>query len=354
MPSLKDVRQKYQENQAQKLTITPYRYAYLGDGRGYATSNMYVPGEAGSNLLYARTTPQDTRFFPILNRNAVVPQFNLPIVIGYRQDEPRTEQVLGIHIGGLGNISASNVPLLGPHHHQHEYGGGDEVFSDGLLFKPGLVTPTSPPSMQLKVLTFVYFWDTWRQFLTTTTVDLSQFKLATSQSRYVTIALDPTTATLVYRPGPLITSSLPPPWGVTSFSFSNVPAPAGNEMPLTFVLLAGNATSLDWPTFQNDVGDARLHVQPPMLNVLDRLRQLEGYSGNEPSIATTGAGASTVDEINHRLGGLVDVNLAGVTDGQTIVYNKSQNLWLAGSAGSSNSSGNSTGAEPLFSFTQFI
>jgi hypothetical protein len=329
MPSLKDVRQKYQDNQSQKLSITPYRYAFLGDGRGYAASNMYVPGDSGSTTLWARSTPQDARFFPILNRNAVVPQFNLPVVIGYKQDEPRTEQVLGIHAGGLGNISASNVSILGPHHHQHEFGGGDDVHIDGILFKPGLVTPTSPASMQLTVLPFIYFYNTWSQFAGGNTASLATFLPPTGRAVYVLIALDPTTNSLVYRPGsPFISPG--PPFNFTTFSFARVPAPAGNEFPLGYAILVSSTTSLDWQAINNAIGDARLHVNPPMLNILDRLRQLEGYSGNEPSIATTGAGASTVSDLDRTLGGLTNVNVSGALNAQALIFDTATNRWIPG------------------------
>jgi hypothetical protein len=118
-----------------------------------------------------------------------------------------------------------------------------------------------------------------------------------------------------------------------------VPAPTGTEIPLTYVLLDSTTTTLDWNTFHNSLGDARLHVTPPMLNVLDRLRQLEGYSGNEPSLATTGAGASSVDEVNHRLDGLTNVRLTNLTNSQALVWSQASGLWVNGTVTGSSGGG---------------
>ncbi len=349
MPSEKQVRDQFRKKLGQYTPLTPYRYAILGDGRGQSGSNLYAPG--ASDLLLARDNVASTRFYPVLNRSAVTPAFDLPIVIGYRFDEPRQEQIIGVHTGGLGLNGLSAIGVLGPHHHQHEFGGGDEVFSDGLLLKPGLITPTSPVSMSVQILSFVYFWDTWRQWETAVSASLTQYRPPSGFSMYLLIVLDPQTRSLVYRPGNPYSSGFSP--FNTNSDFSRIPQVAGNEIPIGFVGMDSSTTYIDWTNPHSNIGDARLHVGSPMLNVLDRLRQLEGYSGNEPSIASTGAGASTVDEVNHRLGGLTDVVTAGATDGQAILFNQARNQWLPGTVSGSSGSSNSSSGEPLFQFTQF-
>ena len=86
------------------------------------------------------------------------------------------------------------------------------------------------------------------------------------------------------------------PFTTTAFSFSYVPAPSGNEIPLAYVALTSNTTTLDCTDVQNQIGDGRLHVGFPARNILERLDQVEGYIGNPPSLATTGAAASSVDD----------------------------------------------------------
>lgn len=328
MTSLKDARRLVREKLNQYTPLTPYRYGVLGDGRGHATSNIYV--NSASNMLWARETAQSNRFFPVLNRNAVTPTFGLPIVIGYKNDEPRQEQILGVHVGGLGTLALSGTALLGPHHHQHEWGGGDEVFSDGLQLKPGLLAPTNPVSMSVQVLRFPYFWDRWREFPTTTTMLLNEFRPSAGQAIYLLVALDPQTQSLVYRPGLTFAPSISTFTGTDDFT--KIPAPAGNEFPIGYIGMDSSTTILNWSSFHDNIGDARLHVGYPLVNVLDRLRQLEGLSGNEPSIATTGAGASTVSDLDRTLGGLTNVNVTGVSDGQALVFSQATNKWLPGNA----------------------
>ena len=293
--TIEDARKKWRDYTNGFVKNPPIRTAVLGDGRGQAASNMYVP-QSNNEVVWAREYMGDSKFFAVINHAKVVPAFDLPVKISYTFDELGQEQVIGINYAGAGgSLNVTTINALGPHHLQHEFGGGDEVYIDGLLFKPGLVYPTSPVSMQLQVSRFIYYWNSWNQFDTADTDSLAPFKPPSGFSRYVLIALDPETGTLVYRLGEPVNLTLAP-FTTTAFSFSYVPAPSGNEIPLAYVALTSNTTTLDWTDVQNQIGDGRLHVGFPARNILERLDQVEGYIGNPPSLATTGAAASSVDD----------------------------------------------------------
>lgn len=286
MTNFRDARRIFQERlnaYAEKREIS---YGVLGDGRGQATSNIIVPNS--TDYVWARRALGDKTYFPIINRSAVVNSFDLPVVIGYTDTDPDNLQVLGVHYAGLGGGASIPVSGLGPHHEQHEAGGGDDVFVEGTRFKPGLLGPTDPISMQLVVQPFFFFWNEWRHFPGLTTDTLSGFLPPTGYNRYVLVAFDAETESLVYRPGfvflPLDTA------------FERVPAPSGNEYPLGYAVLSSTTTELGWAAIDNTLGDARLHVGFPARQILDRLDQLEGYTGNNPNLATTGAAQWGADE----------------------------------------------------------
>lgn len=283
------VRQKLDQYQAK----TPHRVAVLGDGRGTATSNLHVP--SASNMVWAREHSQSKLAFPVANLAAVTPQVNLPVILGFDEREPEVEQILGVHFGGLAQGSDSGtVGPIGSHHQQHEFGGGDEVNIDGRLFVPGLVEPTSTPSMTVTINPFVYFWDHYRKYLGGTSISLTPYKPASPYSVVVTVCLDPETTEIVYREGhPYVDAIVQ----LTGQVFDNiVSGVTGNDIPLGFVILTSSTTTIDWTNTVNNLGDARLHAGYPALHLLERIQQLEGYTGNPPNLATTGAAETSVDE----------------------------------------------------------
>lgn len=274
---------------------TPFRIAYMGDGRGNSRSNMY--SDRSDTIVYARDILTEKNFFTVLNKR-VNPIFNLPVILGYADEDPATEQVLGIHWATLELItSPNNIGGLEPHAKQHEFGGGDEVFIDGRLFKPGLVIPTDPPSMIVTVLGFPYFYNTWQFFAQTDSKDLTEY-VPTSGNRYVTICLDPQIDSLVYRIGEVF--SLGYTWEdlLTSVNGDQyVPPPSGGEIPLASIYLTSTTATIDWNANGTDnITDARFHMSPSMQDILDRLDQLEGITGNAPSLMMTGVGNITTDE----------------------------------------------------------
>ena len=326
MITLAEARRRWQEIISQYQQVQQIRSAVLGDGRGTATSNLFVPNR--DNYVFARDDVSSTRYFQILNRGVVQPHHNLPVLIGFPEpgESDQEEQIISMHYAGLGDIPASTIPIVGPHHQQHEWHGGDEVFIDPLQFLPGLVYPTYPSSMIANVRSFIYFWDTWQRFPFTQTDDLTQFKPSSGQVRYVLIALDPEADILVYRPGvPYATGTQE----IIYDLFTPVPAPAGNEIPLGYVKLASTTTVIDWSSVVDNMRDARLFPTTPALHLLDRIKQLEGLSGNPPDLMMMGS-ASSPDSGDNTLNGLADVDTAGVVNDQTLFY--SNGLWIPGNA----------------------
>ena len=332
MTTLAEARRIYREAMAQYQERIPRRTALLGDGRGTAASNVLVPGR--DDYVFARDDVNSTRFFQVLNQGAVQPAANLPVYIGFplpgsskTRDE---EQVLGINYSGLGTIASGTIPPVGPHHQQHEFRGGDDILLDSRQFLTGLIHPTDPTTMTVQVESFIYFYNTWRRWEIGTSKDLTEYLPSSGYIRFVLIALDPEIGQLVYRPGvPFATGSQ----DIILGTFTPIPAPAGNELPLGYIRLLSTTTSIDWTSSADNIADARLWVNPPMLNVLDRIKQLEGLSGNPPNLAMTGAAEDRVEDIDKTINGLTDVDSTGVTDGQGLVFQTSTGRWIPGIAG---------------------
>lgn len=300
----------------------PTRIVYVGDGRGMSASNVNVPGR--SDYIYVRESLGANRFAQVLNRAAVQPMFNLPVIVGYKDDEPQEEQVLGVHYAGLGQgTPGTSLTTVGPHHVSHQFGGGDEVYIDSRLFLPGLVQPTDPPSMQVRIKTFTYYYNGWKQFSEAASVDLTAYKPGGGDSLFLLIALDPTTDTIVYRQG----NSYNPVF--TTTSFANMPAPSGDEIPLGAILLKASTGVIDWNSGGTDnIYDARLFVTPVFGKIINRLTQLEGVTGNDPNLPSAGVGGLPTDIIDNTLNGLADVDTNGATNTQALAYQQSTNRWI--------------------------
>lgn len=265
MTKLDDAKKLWQRKQAQYRKTTKLRTAYTGDGRGTAESNFYYQYGGNNQYIWVRTPDSLDKPFPVLNRGAVRPGFNIPVWLGTTEIEPKREQVLGINYDAYGAIGdgTGGVDGIGAHHDQHEWQGGDEVFLDPRQVNYALVHPTNPASMQLEIDSFYYFHgDSWYQVDAQTLSTLSPYVPSTGNARYVLISYDPVGQQIVYTAGD--------PFNPGSFQFlldnpntiqAYLPAPSHNYFPLGFVVLRSTTTSLNWDT---ELADGRRHINTGM------------------------------------------------------------------------------------------
>lgn len=331
MANLEEAREVWGNVKGGFQEATPTRIAYMGDGRGFATSNMVVA--AKPSLIYCRESPDDPNFFVIQNR-AVQPAFNKQVILGYLPHEPEIEQVIDfVTESVMYKQGGSAVGQTIAHRQQHQFGGGDEVFIDPRLFIPGLGRPTEPPSASVYVTPFSYYYNEWNRFGGGNSIDITRYN-PVSGSRYVLVSLDPAANELTYTLGNeyTIESSEFSDIGITEGAggWGFVPPPAANEYPLFAVALTPNTTTVNW---QEDVLDnlieARLHITPPFKFVLDRIQSLEGSLGISNELTTIGAETSATAEYIANAGLLRGTNISETapTNGQVLSYQQAQNSW---------------------------
>lgn len=320
---------------------TPLRVAYLGDGRGSATSNLNVPGQP--NYVYARhSLNQGEKHFAIFSR-FIAPAINKPVVIGTLDWEPEKEQVIDFHMAGFEHMeSSSAIGGLGAHHIQHEWGGGDTVWVDPRMMTIGLVTPNSPQDMTVLIKSFAYYYKTWERFGGETSIDFTQW-VPTTDNIYVLIALDPTSKRIVYRVGNPFsgTPSLPEAGG-----WGHVPAPAGDEYPLAAIGLVSTTTLLDY----GNINVARMWINHPTRYLHDKIDFIEKSTGHSYSMTTTGAAESPQNfKANAALLQGREIHDIDASDGQALVWDIDKNMWAPGTvsgAGETNLAANiGTGIE---------
>lgn len=310
MATIEEVRSKLKDRLGKFKVQTPTRVAYLGDGRGNATSNMVPVGEP--NKFWARESLDGDKPFKITNKNPnLTPAFNLPVLLGYPEYDPETEQVLGLHsalikLDAGGNVSGSSIGGAPPHHQKHEWGGGDTVYVDPRMFKPGLVKPTSPASMRVKVLSFQHYYNYWRRYDGGTSPDLTQY-IPSSNYRYVMLTLDPDTNQLNVHPGAVFTPDLSIDSIISNQAtntFRHIPVPPGNEIPLGVALLESGTTKIDWnPEGINNLLPMRILLSTPMKEINERISLIESATGISSLPQTGAANAVETDLLPGRIDG---------------------------------------------------
>jgi len=291
MPTINDARKHWQKVSGQYRRNMPTRTVLSGDGRGSAASNLVVG--RNSRYIYAHEYNSDSYFIVLNPEGKAGPYVNMPIKLGYEPDKYSQEEVvLGINYDALpSGWGGSGIYSIGHHAQQHMFRGGDEVFVDSRLFMPGLVAPTAPVSMQVDIRPLIYYYSSWQRLGATTTKDLTEY-VPVDGARFLLIAIDPGNNTVVYRPGFSFSAPATPTaviGGASAGGFSATPAPAGGEIPLALIYLTTTTTVIGWSAINDNIFDARLFAAPSMKAILDRLDQLEGQSGNSPSLPVTGA-----------------------------------------------------------------
>lgn len=294
MASREEARQALARRLEKYKIQRPVRVCYLGDGRGYSASNMYVPGE--TDKVWARESQGGGKPFKLLNRTPNVKvSFNMPVLVGYPESDPDNEQILGTHWGGLVfSDNASAISGTDPHHTQHEWGGGDEISVDPRQFLPGLVAPTNPPSMAVRLLAFQHHVYGFKRFNNSFSDDVSGYKpVGASTYRYVLFTVDPRTNEPKIRPGSVFTADL----SIDSIlanqglnTFRHIPSPPGDEIPLGAVLLDPDTTTLNWRIGGvNNIFPLRLLLSTPTTLLNERVDTIESALGLDGA-AQTGAG----------------------------------------------------------------
>lgn len=304
---------------------TPVRYVLTGNGQGDGVENLYVPFKP--DHIYVREYSDLNRAFPVLNRGKVGPYINMPVVVGYDQIEPEREQVLGINYDALpGNVSTSAIYSIGKHHIQHEFGGGDVVWVDSRQWTPGLVVPTTPPSMNVEVRSFLHYYDEWGRFGGSTTDSLSQYKPADTSGRYVLVSLDQRTGSLLLKPGIPFTNQQTFDVLISSASNTNsvdyLPTIASDEIPLGAVYLTSATSVITWIGAGSNLLDTRLHNSYSISDIIQRLNSLEATLGNSNTLPTTGAANFVTPDYNQYL------NQWQVQENSTNIYRLDSNIGI--------------------------
>ena len=302
MTTLNDAKSAWERASNQFRKNTPTRRAFLGDGRGNATSNIVVADNP--TMFYARENLTDEAYFVVPNFNAGVnPQFNLPVVLGFDQINPNIEQILGVDMSVFPYESSTSIlGGIGSHHTQHEFGGGDEVFVDAELIKVGLFSPNNPPDFSGYVQPFYYSHSAngLVAFPGSYIDSLEPYKpSASATNKFVTVALNPDTGALVYRPGTELVNT-----GVSSVGLADLleaggsiaigggsatfPPVAGGEIPLVTFNLTSTTTSLSWSATNSPYYSTRLFLGKIDTDIYARLENLETKVGLN-TLPTTGA-----------------------------------------------------------------
>jgi hypothetical protein len=302
MTNLTDAKVAWHNQKKKFREATPTRTAFLGDGNGYAMSNIVVPDNP--SMFFARERMGDRQYFVVPNFNAGInPQFNLPVVIGYDQINPNIEQILGVDMSIFPYQSAASVlGGLGPHHRQHEFGGGDEVFIDPELIKIGLFTPDNPPTLGGYIQPFYYSnkQSGLRAFPGSRIDSVDVYKpTATGATRFLTIAFNPDSGSIVYRAGTDLTAV-----AATSATFEELlegggsvitaggsaalPTVPGGEIPLATFILTSTTASLNWSSTNSSYYHSRLFLGKVDTDIYARLESLERQA-KITTLPTTGA-----------------------------------------------------------------
>ena len=251
MTTLEEARARYKDHVSQFEEKEVRRMVYLGDGKGFATSNLNV--SANPSYVYARDRlGESEHFFPVKLNRSVRPAFNLPVWVGKRASDAY-ERILDVveQFAEYSN-SASSISGLAPHNKQHEFGGGDDHFIDTPLIKEGLLRPRNPSSSVVDVLGFYYAKESGWDYFSGSSISHMLSFAPTSGSVYVTVSFDPEAQVLKYITGASFSlgdssyEGLIENIGASSLvsSFQYIPAPSKDSIPLGAVLLDNSTTVL--------------------------------------------------------------------------------------------------------------
>jgi len=244
------------------------------------------------------------------------------------------------------------------------------VYIDPRQFLEGLVQPTAPPSTSIKIGPFTYFYKQWDHYPGSTIPGPLGFKPTGTDSRYVSIVLEPSTGSILYRPGFPVAATANPQDLAVGVGRSEtvwdgwhgyVPQPAGDEYPLAAVKLTASTTAVDW---YDDNGSqllfsTRLFVGPALQRISERIDGVENALGlgSDQTLPATGAQQEKSAKLKANAALLQDVEIAQTapTNNYVLTYKQAQNRWVPASqlAGGANThaSATSLGGSAVFKET---
>lgn len=331
MATLDDAKSAWNQTKRGFRKNTPTRTAFLGNGGGYAASNIVVAGNP--SMFYARERLSDKAYFVVPNYNSNVnPKFNLPVVLGYDQTNPGIEQILGVDMSAFPYQSAASVlGGLAPHHAQHEFGGGDEVFIDAELIKIGLFTPDNPPTLGGYVQPFYYSSKTTglQVFGGSRLDSISSYIPATSgTTRMVSITLNPDSGSLVYRASAEFSANISGSATLEELlagggsvlipgGSATLPKVPGGEIPIATFALTSTTASLNWSATNSNYYHSRLFLGKVDTDIYSRLDTIETKVGVSP-LPRLGAGGTglwnkNIHDGDFRIGRINDQQWTGTS-----------------------------------------
>lgn len=244
MTSIDEARRAVQRFSGIFKKKTTQFFGVLGNGSGVVT------GTRSNTVLVRIGSAPPVEVFNM----AVPPVEGLPIVVGYDQN-PSLIEVLGVDKTRVTDWLEYNY--VAPHGHSHTYGDSasgyaDIVYIQKRQFIPLMCIPTTPPSMQLTVLSDFYpYGSTWKYFSGATTVSLSSYRPSSGQARFVTIYINAETNALGYATNSLVYTTLYPPDNVRDY----IPTPPEGSIPIAAVVLTGSGEAR---IVEDDIYDVRL------------------------------------------------------------------------------------------------
>jgi hypothetical protein len=253
MSDLNKIRRGFKIKLSEKQNSSDAIAALLGLGNG----TVSVPSQPGQ--VYIRVGNQEN--YGTAYNDRVPNTDNLPVYVGY---DPITDpgrrlfQVLSIRQSSYVGSGSTPIPSVGPHHTTHEFGGGDDVYTDwrrlmGLrVGRPGL--PGTPTAFVVTVdpgcLYRAGAWMAAPVGLNTADLTVQHGLLFGTQAQWVLISLDPTGAISVL---PVV----PPKASLALLLISDIPTPPAGNIPLAAVRIYASQTAIGDAPSAPDIYDLR-------------------------------------------------------------------------------------------------
>jgi hypothetical protein len=219
----------------------------LGDDLG----RVKVSGRP--NYVYVRVPGQPVS--QVFN-NRVSPELDLPVMVGYTDDEPNKFQVVSMRraFGKFGGTNEETVLVSPAHHQQHEWmavGGGDDVvFTQLRQFMP--LRPTAMGGMLVNVYRNIQFVN--NQWMGVSGQDFDLTDAIPYTGTYFGLIYVDTDGTLDMLTGTLR--------NFKTLGINDIPKPIPNTYPVAAVRLYGGQTGVFESRQNTDIVDLRMFNVP--------------------------------------------------------------------------------------------